>query len=247
MKIRTAQMETLEEAALQSFESIVLPKLSEQFPRSYRMLGDGGMKRVIRHGVRLARLDGQVTEDGVGRYIELMFILGSGFRADAQLPWAAQILYDDAIPPGPARIDALYAQAMEYADKVYGAGNQNVDTALKRMRHWGATPLLPTSGSREILRLLSAAYPEKCAYLGPDGLEDLLRRGDRRSVRHTLDTLTGKLFCCGLLLVLGDAFDQDPQYPWIGEALGPSTAAGQSATERLYETSVAHIDQWLSS
>lgn len=224
MIVRAMQMATMEEAAIQSFESRCLPVLAESFPRHFRMLGSDGLMSVIRAGIDLAKQDGHNAEGDVLTYIKLMLMLGSGFRFDAQIPWAWQILYGSPFSHGPSRIEFLYEVAHEYLLLVGGAENGNMIAATRRLRD--DHQFFFQQDSPWVL--LRALFWEKCEYLGPDGLQDLVRRGRRRAARHGMATKEGEAMCCALLLVLGDAFDSDPQYPELQRAcaadLGDPTA-----------------------
>ncbi|MBN1843959.1 MAG: hypothetical protein JW883_16990 [Deltaproteobacteria bacterium] len=81
-----------------------------------KVLEEVNIRSAIRYGLKRAKGYGLTTERSVRLYIEMMFLLGSGFDADPQLPWAAEILNDETILAENLRIDLLRDKAWDYVD-----------------------------------------------------------------------------------------------------------------------------------
>ncbi|MYN10902.1 hypothetical protein [Pseudoduganella aquatica] len=84
------------------------------YPEKYRHQGDALMRRVIWSGRRRAKQYGLAAPAGVFVFLELMFMLGSGFDHDPLHPWAAAILNDERIAGEAERTERLYAAAMAH-------------------------------------------------------------------------------------------------------------------------------------
>lgn len=84
------------------------------YPEKYDYQGDALMRRVIWSARRRARPYGLTGPRGIFVFVELMFMLGSGFDHDPLHPWAAAVLNDRAIGSEAERTERLYAQAMAH-------------------------------------------------------------------------------------------------------------------------------------
>lgn len=88
--MRKSQMEAFENVAVQRFEEGLLDHLQTFFPQHAATLGETQLGRVARYGLQRAESRGLKTERAVYLYVALMFVLGSRFDEDPQLPWAAR-------------------------------------------------------------------------------------------------------------------------------------------------------------
>jgi hypothetical protein len=96
LKIRKEQYEELGKISLKRFEDNMVEHIKEFFPENYDALGETVVRKVIEYGVERAEAHGFETEPDVNMYIDLMFLLGSHFDTDPQLPWAAEILQEES-------------------------------------------------------------------------------------------------------------------------------------------------------
>ena len=87
--IRKSQMAAFEKIAVRRFEDGLLDHLRTFFPEHAATLGEKQLGRVMRYGLQRAESRNLQTERGVYLYLALMFMLGSLFDEDPQLPWAA--------------------------------------------------------------------------------------------------------------------------------------------------------------
>ena len=122
--MRETQMATFEQAAVHNFENRLLEHLEEFFPKHCEILGEEQARKAIRLGIERAKQYDLVSERDLHLYVGLMFMLGSYFDQDPQLPWAAKILTDENIVYPNDRADQLYDRAMVFLNEAVGKENQ---------------------------------------------------------------------------------------------------------------------------
>lgn len=103
--MRKSQMEAFENLAARRFEAGLSDHVRAFFPHHAAALGDAQLQKVLRYGLQRAESRGLKTERGVYLYIALMFLLGSRFDQDPQLPWAARAV--ELEQPAPATPEVL--------------------------------------------------------------------------------------------------------------------------------------------
>lgn len=110
--IRKSQMEVFETIAARRFEEGLLDHFRAFFPQHAAVLGEAQLQRVLRYGLQRAESRGLGTERGIYLYIALMFMLGSRFDEDPQLPWAAREVKEEkpASPKPPVPAEAGMAE-----------------------------------------------------------------------------------------------------------------------------------------
>lgn len=157
--IRASQMAVFENLATARFQQSLLDHLRIFFPQHAAVLGDAQLVRVVRYGLQRAESRGLLSERALFLYTALMFMLGSHFDDDLQLPWAhwpaeptqettapvqpavamANAAADEsgdeqtaAAPPetADARVERIYVQAMEFLDRAIGPENQWLQQTL---------------------------------------------------------------------------------------------------------------------
>ena len=245
--IRREQMDLFEQEAVRNFENRMLAHLQECFPKHSKFLGEPGVRQVIRCGLERAKGYGLETERGLRLYVDLMFLLGSGFDADPQLPWAAEILNDKKLPDEAFRIDRLHEKATEYLDKVGGARNEHIDRVLRQIRQERIEAFPASRSADYILPWLNLLHPEKCQYVGEACLRRLLERGVERAEAHGLASPRGVLVCVALMFILGSGFDADPQFPWVAAILNdPSGDHPDQRAQRLHLAAMEYLEKWLA-
>ncbi|HRD67139.1 MAG TPA: hypothetical protein PKY50_13420 [Candidatus Competibacter sp.] len=100
--MRKSQMEAFENVVAQRFEEGLLDHLRTFFPQHAATLGETQLGRIARYGLQRAESRGLKTERAIYLYVALMFVLGSRFDEDPQLPWAAREIEEEKpAPPKP--------------------------------------------------------------------------------------------------------------------------------------------------
>jgi len=112
LTIRPAQVEVFSEAAMKSFEELMLPHLKKFFPAFCEATAEPKLKELIRYGVKRAASYQITAKRDVSRYIDLMVSLGTDFDKDKQLPWAGEILRTPNSPE--VRISTLLKTAEKH-------------------------------------------------------------------------------------------------------------------------------------
>ncbi len=91
--------------------------LREVWPQKARRVGADALAQVARCAAQAAR-DYDVPGDlGIAVFATLMFMLGSGFSADPQFPWAAEILNDRSPEGRQRKAERLHEAGMKLADQ----------------------------------------------------------------------------------------------------------------------------------
>ncbi len=250
LKVRREQKEVFGEVAAKRFEDRTVQHVKEFFPKHCEILGEGPVRQVIRRGIERAEDHGLTSERDVTLYIGLMFMLGSNFDLDPQLPWAVEILDDDTTGNPNLRANRVYDKAMAYLDKVAGPNSEHLESALRRLRN-GPIPEVPGASLGEfaehMLAQLEATYPEKHAALGEDVLRKLIADGYEAARGYRLASRRGTTLYVSLMFMLGSGFDDDPQYPWAAAVLGDEGAGrADDKAERLHAEAMAHLEKWLA-
>lgn len=219
--IRRPQVDILKEVPQQLFRERMLPHLKRYFAGDCKRLGDEQIRVVIDNGVVGARSHGFETRGEVCRYVNLMFMLGSGFDDDPQLPWVSHILQQDLSDPG-VKMQALYSQAIEYLKKVRGVHGHYFIRALLKARRLVFETLAEACHDtiqENVLALLSDVYRQKYKVITPGILDDLFQYGREAARRFGLTTCEGVTVYLLLMFVLGGHFGRDPVFPWAAPVL----------------------------
>lgn len=130
--VRKSQMEAFESVATRRFEAGLADHFRAFFPQHAATQGDAQLQKVLRYGLQRAESRGLKTERGIYVYLALMFLLGSGFDQDPQLPWAAREVERE--PPAPAKPEvapSAAAVAAEPAKPAAGAAAEGADETPK--------------------------------------------------------------------------------------------------------------------
>lgn len=247
LTIRKDQRPAFRAAMRKNFESDMVAQLREDFPEDCEVLGEDQVRRVIDLGVDRAAAHGFETRGDVCDYIVMMFIIGSYFDEDPQLPWAAEVLRDEGEAGPSATMEALYARANEYLGRVAGEDGEYYRKALLRARRMTFESLArPGSGnmSHEIRPFLRRLYPEKHGELADSSLRRMGNLGQASATRYGIGTPEGTLVYVALMFMLGSHFDRDPQHPWAGEVLQDrATTSADLKARRLQEAAMARLAQ----
>lgn len=260
--IRKAQMEAFEKIAVGRFEDGLLEHLHTFFPAHAGTLGEKQLGRVIRYGLQRAASRNLQTERGVYLYLALMFMLGSLFDENPQLPWAAAPEPVTPLPVNPGetseptppptevpaspdvQIERVYGEAMVFLDQTAGPDNSLLHQTLDRLRQpqvFDGLPAAPSFGHR-LLVLLQMLSPEKYQALGDEPLRALVRSGYEAAKRHGFTTEPGMMNYISLAYVLGSGFDRDPIYPWAAATLSdPALAHPAQRSAALRDTALASL------
>jgi hypothetical protein len=256
IKIRKEQMAVFAEIAARQFEDGMVEYIQGAFPKAYGDLKELRIREIIRVGWDKAQSYGLKSERGVRVYVSLMFLLGSGFDMDQQLPWAKQVLQDESMTKESWKIDELYDVSMSYYRRVAGAEGENYDAALKKILYENINELPNTkiepgeSLRRFELRMnerLRRIFPEKYEDLKADGINQLIRTGIESAETYGITAERGLALYILLMYVLGSGFDTDLKYPWIHEILNDKGITNQvNKIDKLHNTEMELLEKRFS-
>jgi hypothetical protein len=245
VKIRAAQIDVFESAASPHFADKELARVREAFPRHSGILGDDGVREVVRDGITKARELGFTRQSPVSLFIDLTLLLGRYFHADPQMPWAGEILRNVALPDELTRAQRLHAASMEYLEKVSGPDNEFIDAAQSRLLN---EPLQVQTGSgsdfiKEVSQRLERIWPEKYRQLDEDRRTILVQEAAGKARAYKIESPVGVLICIVMMYMLGSGFDNDPMFLWAHKILS-SEQEGAAKINQLHATSIACLKQW---
>jgi hypothetical protein len=227
LRVRKEQFEVFEAEAVRNFEEQLIQHLRECAAGHSEVVGAPGLRQVVRLGMERAAKYGLTNRGPVRLYVELMFMCGSDFDTDPQLPWAEELLREDESPDQMSRAERLYAGAADYFDTAVGPGGEYEKEALHTVSRLRLEDLPAPGGSfrEEAVRALKATYPQKCQHMGEARLRLLVQRGIELAGRHSLPQGAGEALCAHLILAFGHGCSADPQFPWIKLALNDTAVA----------------------
>jgi hypothetical protein len=249
LRIRNAQMQTFQQAAMAAFETRMVDHLRTYFPWHYRMWGPDTTRNVVRYGMQKAQGYGFTTERNICLYLTLMATLGGNFDTDPQLPWASARLADTTASEPTLRIDRLTDQAMEFLDQTVGKNDHYLHRALLRVRNElseliadPSSPDLPT----QALAMLVRIFPQKYHAVGEGRLRELVTDGIRRATETGVTTRTGRLIFIGLMFMFGSGFDSDPQLPDYARILKSPNFNAQEKADKLQQLALDYVEKWIT-
>lgn len=250
LRIRKEQNEELGKIALKRFEDNMVEHIKEFFPKYYEIHEEPLIRKVILYAVDRAESYDLITERDLCFYINLVFLLGSNFDTDPQLPWAAEILKDETITDSVTRIDRLHDKAMQYLDRAAGVENEYLGRALLRIREISIEDfrqkLTPNTGGIAAAQL-QKIWPMKCQELGETALRRLIRDAIESAKAYNITSERGIVLYSWFMFMLGGGFDKDPQFPWATAVLNDESIPDESTrVDRLYKEGMDFLKKWLT-
>lgn len=254
LTIRKKHFEAFRSEAMIDFEDRMIDHLRRFSPRHFKLLDAEQVRGVIQEGVARAAAHGLTSERSVRYYVDVMFMVGSGFDADPLLPWAAAILTEKA--PEAVRIDRLEAAAWAHVERVLddyrgldGTTDQGRFIAeLRRLRGESDVPLttdtIPGFRERTAARL-TELFARKSEHAGAGGVGALIDHGIACAATYGVVTERGASVFIAMMFVLGAGFTEDPLLPWVPVILTDEALDGPATrVDRLYAGAVACLGQW---
>lgn len=250
MRIRAEQMKAFEQAAVRNFEDRMVAHLKNFAPNHSKILTEDEMRLVIRHGMKQAESHRFTSERSLRIYTELMLILGSSFDVDPQLPWAAELLNDEAVTEEYERIERLQDKAWDYVEKIRpDFGNAEDETGpksffdqIRLLRQVPDEELLSASLPDFYTRAtahLKETLPRKCEIVGEPALRQLINRAIEVAAGYKITTARGCAFLLAAMFMLGSGFDKDPQVPWAGKILRDESIIDQrERVDKLFAAAI---------
>ena len=243
--IRRAQMDALSQAAQHNFENEMVRHMYEFSPAHCDVIGEGGVRSVISLGIARAGNYGFNNRGPVRFYLDLMFMFGSDFDSDPQLPWATAILNDEEVPDQMMRAERLYSKSMEYVEAVAGPNHRYAKEAFRQAHGVRYEDLRVPGDDFEAgsLTRLNAGHPHKYAYVGEPPLRQLIQEAIHNAHAHSVSTSEGVLLVLTLMFAMGHGCVSDPLFPWVAGTLNNAAISDPNRrAERLYAKTMLYLD-----
>lgn len=217
LKIRDKQMKTLEDAAILRFEDELVEHIKEFAPKHSEVIKEEGVRKVVHLGIESAKQYDFTKRGPVRFYVELMFMFGSDFNTDFQLPWASGVLNNDQIKSETERADILHEKMVEYLEQIAGKDKEHSLKALERLNKARIEEYKTAGGDfdRQAAAGLRSIYPQKYEYLGDELLRELIQRAKDSAQRFSVTSEKGKALFVALMFSLGHGFADDALFPWV--------------------------------
>jgi len=247
IKVRSAQMKVFEDEALKRFENEMVLHSKEFSPRLCEVLGDDQLRVAVRQSMSRADSYGFTNRGSVRLYIELMFLFGSDFDTDPQYLLLGKIL--KAPDHQMQRAEQIYQVVLEYQKKVSGSDNMNVREALGALSIFAemSDTINVNNFEAEMLQELTSAFPQKVAYVGQNGMNELIHKGRIEAQKYGFSSVRGEAMMIILMFAFGHGCTKDPLYPWISRTLRDEKIIDSAArAKRLEKKSVTWLDHVLS-
>src|SRR5215204_1684373 len=246
--IRNKQMQTMQQFSLDGFEDEMVEHVKEFAPKHSEVIKDEGVREVVRLGIERSKNYGFTNRGPVRFYIELMFMFGSHFDTDFQLPWAGGTLNNEVIQDQTQRADILHVKMVEYLEAVAGPDDQYSLDALRRLSESNYEDYQTSNESfdKRAAAALRSLYPKKCDYLGDERLAKVTRKGKKTAKKNSVKSEKSAALFVALTFALGHEFENDPLFPWVSNTLqdGKITDADERA-ERLERKMKIYLNEAL--
>jgi len=121
--IRNEQREVFRTRARERFDAWLTEHVRQRWPDRPICADAGALARFLAETVALAQRAGMVSGTQIADYVDLVMLLGPGWRADPRLPWADDVLGSDGLD-GRAKLRVLMqivrANALERVGPEWG-------------------------------------------------------------------------------------------------------------------------------
>jgi len=241
-------MDRLAAARSRGFEDRMIEHLRRFCPRHIAVLGDDQVRIALADGMARARRSGFTSERSIRYYVEMMFMLGSGFEADRLFPWVGEI-FAEGLNDQNLRIDRLYARAWAYLRQILpelhdlqAERGARLVGELDRIRREPDRALAHATGlagadlQDRILRGLQAVLPRKLATVGEVSARAAIERALDFAARLGVGTERGALVLVDIHFMMNGCFEGDMLLPWLSPILG-----ARAPIDPLITAAVEHV------
>lgn len=261
MIIRKAQIEVLEQAAVDNFVLDMFRHCREFSPYLTKTLNEKQLEHAIRDGIKRAESHGLDQRGPVRFYLDLMIVLGSSFDTDPQYPWAAEILAKKEVEKTEQtaeteelsqlqRTEALFDKTADYLEKVDGEKNAYTLEALQELsdRIKAGMSFRKSSFDADMLNLMKEIHPRKYEETGEEPLRKLIKIGRKKGLQtYEFKEPRAVALMVVLSFAFGHEFDKDPFLPWISKTLSKEKTAPEAKAEELEKRAVIWLDAVLKN
>lgn len=245
MLIRSAQIELFDNADTPHFTSKLTAHIRDDFPQHSAVLGDEGVREVVRYGMAQSKTHQFTQQSTVSLFTDLTLLLGRHFDTDPQIPWASWMLSADAALPELERGQRLHTAATAYLNEVSGPANEFIDAAQSRLLNEPVQINATSSAAfgKDVSQRLDRVWPEKNRQLTEESRSALIRDAVAKARLYKIESQTGALMCIVMMFLLGSGFDKDPMFAWAQKILS-SDLERDAKLQQLHQASMTCLRQW---
>jgi hypothetical protein len=206
--IRTEQIAVLREDAGRQFVAQLVAHSQRFFAAQCRHAGEQAVTATVELALQLSRAGGWRARREVALYLNLMWMLGSHFESDPR--YAGLLGAATAAATGFDRLLAGTRRANDGLDVVQGPDNARLLRMLVRVRDLEPDSLPAADAVAAWLARLAPGHAEQDA----NAIALAERAAADIGARRRLGGDAAHAVLALLALLLGSAFDRDPQFPW---------------------------------
>jgi len=213
-------------------------------PLHWESLGEPGMRRLIRAGIKGAAAQGFTRFGAVRFYLETVVLLGIGFDHDPQYAALAVALGGISGEDQMTRADRAWEWLLRYLDNVGGHNREHAYRALLKTYEQPPEPQPMSSPDFEAraLQQMRDIHPQKVDFLGNEAVRGLIGRAKEEARRFDVETDFGVCLFLGLMFAVGDRFFVDPKYPWVSHTLTNTAITDRDRRiSRLYSKTMTYL------
>jgi hypothetical protein len=246
--IRNEQRAAFKADRREQFKRDVLIELEPDFPEDFKVLGETQVRKVIDLGIERAEAHGLRTQDEIEHYIRLMFVLGSYFDEDLQLPWAGRTLREAG--PVSVRFGKLRSLVTRYLRSVAGFDGEHYRRALLRARGKSFESLTTSASGNlvdDIRAQLAELYPQQYRVTTGKMLADLIAQGRASAENHGMGNWEGTVLYVVLMFMLGSTFDHDPLHAWATVVLNDQSVEPELKARQLHAAALVRLEMYIEA
>ena len=245
MQVRAEQIEVFDSADSAHFKGKLTAHIREDFPKHSAVLGDEGVREVVRYGMAQSKTHGFTQQSPVSLFTDLTLLLGRRFDHDPQMPWAAWTLKDESPVDELERARRLHAAATAYLNEASGPANEYIDAAQSRLLDEPVQINTASSAAfaKEVTQRLDRIWPEKNRQLSDESRSALIREAVTKARLYKIESQSGALMCTLMMYLLGVGFDEDPMFAWAQKILS-SDLERDAKLGKLHQASMTCLRQW---
>lgn len=242
LTIRPSQMEALEQASIKGFAEEMLEHVQQTFPQVCADLSDDDIRQAVAMAMKKANQYGFSIRGSIRLYLEISFILGSGFDTDTQYKDFKERLTspDDEL----LRAEHLYRYIHAYETDVVGDNDDHQKAAVNALKALAIPSVAKGELEPALVEELQKAYPQKVASITPYRLEQMVKKNLAYANKIGLTSSSSQVIYVRLAFLLGHGFLNDPLHPWVKEIISANDQADKLALS-LYQQAMTVLERRL--
>jgi hypothetical protein len=242
--IRKEQIQAFEKAAMDRFEEEMVAHCKQYSTRLCEVIPPPQIHLSVQSAIESCSKYGFTNRGPIRLFIELTLLFGNDFDTDPQYAWSKGILHTQSDQMVLAQ--RLYERVIDYQEKVSDFNPASMLKALEILSGWTErhTYSSITEFTSAMLGEMERISPRKTAYVGRDGLTDLVLEACTEAENYGVSTVYGRALMGMLMFAFGHGFMEDPLCPWAKKNLEqtiPSDPAARAVS--LGKEAFAFLEQ----